>query len=265
MGAYNAEVERARAFLQRLNASMPEDHDLPCGDASDSSVTAWFDEPASGASHTASTRSLHWHTAPDINGSAGLSGSIDVPSSVAKLFGKRERLFDSYDSFRSSLDQLQRTAAHARIQSLMQARERCSSTVRDRLISEGFSPEQSQESVYWAQRLGLIDDARFADSFINTKIRAGWGRARIERELASYDIDPYTLVPDYPDAFFDAEVEYARASRALVSKAVPARNPVEKLARFLVNRGFSYHVAFSAARERVSSTGMSCDTAGGDV
>ena len=158
---------------------------------------------------------------------------------------------DSNDDKASSAS-LDENAAFERVVALVNVRERSSVELRRRLVSEGSTPENVDRAVERAVRCGLVDDARFADVYVRSKIRAGWGRRKIEHELEGYGVDPHAALPAYPDEYFAPDSEYERACGLLGRKALPAKNPFEKLARHLVNKGFSNETAFRAARWRIA-------------
>ena len=180
----------------------------------------------------------------------GRSGSASLPRSVARKFGREPRRFASELALREHLEELCAQTAFERIVEALGVRERSSSELERRLVEEGFSQACAHDAVARARACGLCDDARFAESFIAAKTRAGWGRTRIERALAEQGIRPDELLEDYPEAYFNRSGEQARAWALLLKKGVPDKNPVEKLARFLVAKGYPASLSFDLARKR---------------
>ena len=181
-------------------------------------------------------------------------GSIEgLPASVAKAFGSTEHRYRSVDEMTGAIDALMRQTAFDRVVAYASARERSSEDCIQKLVAEGFDHALATESVRRAQRYAIIDDQRFAESFVAAKVRAGWGRRRIERTLAEQHGVSMANLDIQPESSLDAfQGEEERARALLAKKSVPAKNPVEKLARFLITRGFDGGCAFRLARERVA-------------
>ena len=60
-------------------------------------------------------------------------------------------------------------------------------------------------------------------------------------------------IPGYPEDYFAVEDDLARASALLAKRRVPETRAFEKLVRFLMGRGFSYHVAADAVKSRLDA------------
>lgn len=143
--------------------------------------------------------------------------------------------------------------AKKKIERLCAVRERCTSEMAQRLQRDGFPESVSHEAIAWAVRCGFIDDARFAEVFVRSRLAAGKGTAGISRELTSLGIDPQTveLLADYEVLGHDNEV--LRALDLLRRKPPRAKNARDAAYRRLIQKGFSSDVASSAAREWVES------------
>ena len=177
---------------------------------------------------------------------------------MAQAFGN-EQDFPSLAALEAQVERLTSETAFARVVSQSSARERSAADVRKRLRGEGFSAAAANEAVARACELGIVSDARYAEAFVAAKLRAGWGRARIERALGENGVDPFACLEGYPDTFFAVDSETDRARELLSKRSLPAKNPVEKFARFLVGRGFDGATAFRVAREEVASRETGCD------
>lgn len=213
-------------------------------------VTARIREPEARGSRR--PPAVEWGPAP--GSGPGPSGAREVPRAVARMFGKGERRYPSLAALDEALEGLCQSAAFGRVQDLLKARERSAAQLRQRLESEGFAPGQAAEAVERAERCGLVSDERFSEAFVASKARAGWGRERIERELARQGGEPPR--GGAAERLLSPESERERAWAAVSRRPVPAARPVEKLARFLVGRGFSAEVALGAARRRVDEAGV---------
>lgn len=184
------------------------------------------------------------------NSVSGEEGDLEVPRSVARSFDERPRRFESFGDLEEYIAQLEQDCALEQVTSWLRARERSTGDIRRRLLDAGYSPASTAFATKRATELGILNDSRFAETFILAKSRAGWGRKRIEDELGRDGVD-LSSVPGYPEAFFSNESEEERARALLAKKSVPMRDPVPKLARFLAGKGFPSSLALRLARERV--------------
>lgn len=130
----------------------------------------------------------------------------------------------------------------AKLLRLVSVSERCEHDVRVRLAREGFDGDTVDRVIEHALSLKLIDDERFAGMYVRSKLLSGWGRARIERELASRGI-VLSLLPGYPEEFYGDEDEMERARAFAQNFHSSAKNKRDALYRKLLNKGFSIDVA----------------------
>lgn len=135
-----------------------------------------------------------------------------------------------------------------KIVDLVNVSDRSEKTIRERLHRYDFSEEGIDEAVEKAKGYGFIDDARFAEILIRSRVSQGKGSTGIERELVSNGIDP-SSVEGWPyefDVGYDAEWE--RALSLLDRKPPRSKNLREGAFRRLVQKGFPVAVASSVAR-----------------
>ena len=139
--------------------------------------------------------------------------------------------------------------AFAKIQRLSCVRERCQSELGLRLEREGFSSEDVNRAIERAVACGLVDDMRYADVLIRSRLAQGKGRQGIEAELSRVGIDVF-LVPGWPEEFFSQEdnSEFDRALNLLRRNPPRAKNIRAAAFRKLISKGYSQEIAFEAAR-----------------
>ena len=65
-------------------------------------------------------------------------------------------------------------------------------------------------------------------------------------------------IPGYPEDYFAVEDDLARASALLAKRRVPETRGFEKLVRFLMGKGFSYHIAADAVKARLDAECEEC-------
>ena len=139
--------------------------------------------------------------------------------------------------------------AFSRIVRLCSVRDRAVSELRERLSKEGFDPKDSEAAIDRACACGLVDDMRFADSFVRGRIARGKGTRGVERELAQRGIDA-SLLPGWPERFFSEDESELDRARDVLRKSPPrSKNVREGAYRKLIGKGFSSDVAARAARE----------------
>lgn len=139
--------------------------------------------------------------------------------------------------------------AFLKIQRLCGVRERCASELRDRLLRDGFARPDAEAAIARAVKCGLVDDLRYADVLVRSRISQGKGRAGIASELDRAGIDVCSL-PGWPEEYFDDEAlpELERALEMLRRKPPRAKDVRAAAFRRLVSKGYGQDVAYSAAR-----------------
>lgn len=139
--------------------------------------------------------------------------------------------------------------AKKKIERLCNVREQCSSQLHTRLLRDGFDEDVAAEAITWALRCGLVDDERFADTLVRSRLSAGKGISGIARELTRLGIDPSTVELLQEREREGSEAEIERALLLLRRKPPRAKNAREAGYRRLVQKGYSSAVAASAARQ----------------
>lgn len=142
--------------------------------------------------------------------------------------------------------------ARSKAEDLLNRRDYSSSELAAKLREAGYHPSVADEVVARFVEVGLLDDKRFAELFARSKAAAGWGRIKIERELARRGVDA-TQLEGWPSDFLEedeSETAFALASRRRLS----GKNDFQKLVRFLCGRGFPMSVAMDAAKRVLADT-----------
>lgn len=140
--------------------------------------------------------------------------------------------------------------AWRKIQRLCAVREQSSVLLTQRLTREGFDAACVDEAVGRALACGLLDDARYAECLVRTRLAAGRGVAGIERELAKCGLS-LENVDGWPECFVqapDGENELSRAIALLRRNPPRSKNRREGAFRKLCSKGYSAGVASTAAR-----------------
>ena len=136
------------------------------------------------------------------------------------------------------------TRAYKKILKLVSYSERSSQMLIDRLTHDGFSPDAAHAALERAQRVGIVDDRRYADALLRSRFASGHGRQGIRRELEELGIVPEGLESWYTEE----QDELSRALSFLERKPPTAKNRRDAAYRKLVTKGYSSDIASSAAR-----------------
>ena len=138
--------------------------------------------------------------------------------------------------------------AFRKIERLLSVRDRSVSEITSRLQRDKYTERAIAESVERALRCGYLDDARFADGFIRSKLRASKGINGIVRDLKAHGIDAYSI-PEFPDAYIEEQGgQLENAIHLLKRKPPRAKNKRQAAYAKLIRNGFSSSIASSAVR-----------------
>lgn len=175
---------------------------------------------------------------------------ISVPLRVARLLAAKLKAHEIDPASRAELlftvRELERSCARTRIDRLIDRREYSCQEVRTKLRQDGYPADLIEECLARACEVGLISDERFADIFISSRLGAGWGMARIQRELAAKGVEVEDL-KGWPYDYLDPEDELSRATE-LARRRVGGSCTYQKLVRHLCGKGFTLGVSTKAAR-----------------
>lgn len=123
---------------------------------------------------------------------------------------------------------------------LLSRREHSRKQLFDKLSQRGFEAEEINQAVDYLQLENLLNDERFAESYLNMRVQKGYGPLRIRQELSikgiSSDIIEKTMV--------NLSGEWTELMKQQREKKFGVEIPSDyrekmKQARFLQNRGFS--------------------------
>jgi regulatory protein len=130
----------------------------------------------------------------------------------------------------------------------LEARMRTRREVRDRLLRRGFTERAVEQAIEDLSRVGLLDDRRYAEVYIESRLRTRpRSYALLRAELVRKGVAP-ALAREATAAVAAErpEVEVARAAMAKTASRF-ARLPLDerrrRLAAFLRSRGFGPEVA----------------------
>ncbi len=176
--------------------------------------------------------------------------SILVPLAVGKALQAKLKRADATPSTREeileTLSKAERACIQLRLESLINRREYTEKELADKLRLDGYPTKLVTKVLNRAVEVGAVSNSRYAGAFTRTKLSAGWGLARIQRELLRKGIE-VDQIDGWPDDFVDGESEFDRAIRVVQRKNFSGKNPFGKAVRFLLGRGYSTSVSMDVA------------------
>ena len=159
---------------------------------------------------------------------------LDAGSELGEaLFARLCRAADEEAAFRTSLRFLERRPFAAR-------------DLARRLVLKGHPPEAAEAARVRAERLGLLDDARFTLHYVQTRAARGRGPLRLRRDLAALGVERKLVDGAIAEAFgadgSEGPQADALARRRLVQlRGLPRAVQRRRLLAFLARRGFAGH------------------------
>ena len=124
--------------------------------------------------------------------------------------------------------------------SRLELEQKLTKKLADKLEAGDISSEDISVVLDELTEDGLLDDARYAESFINSRVRKGQGPVRIRRDMGQKGISSALI----EQAFSEREVNWSELAREARQKRFGVELPQEykeraKQARFLQYRGFT--------------------------
>ena len=173
-----------------------------------------------------------------------------LPVAVGKRLDKLKKegqCFGSRSELLHRVKELSKTCAHDRMESLINFRDYPSKELGQKLLDDGYPESVVDGIVDRALEVGIVNDRRFAESFIRMKVLAGWGKLRIFKELERRGIAEDVL-EGLSEELPSAEDEQERAYELACRRRLSGKNDFQKIVRHLVGRGYSVSCASAAAR-----------------
>jgi len=123
---------------------------------------------------------------------------------------------------------------------LLARREHSRRELERKLSARSYASGVIADTLDALERAGLLDAARFAESFVRSRIARGQGPLRIQRELAERGL----AADESERAFAALEIDWTALARSVRAKKFGARIPQvfaerARESRFLQYRGFT--------------------------
>lgn len=163
-----------------------------------------------------------------------------------RLFGRKPQ-FD-VNSF-EELEELEyRSALHFAVRSLS-AKSQHSSEIRKKLSGLGVSDRAIEQVATELQRLGVLDDRDWVESFVRSLMLRGVGYRAIQQKLLSKGL-PLEEFEETLNTFVSYELQKEQIQKLITSKygAKDLKDPKQKeqVVRGLARRGFSWDLISSS-------------------
>jgi regulatory protein len=129
-------------------------------------------------------------------------------------------------------------------------RDRTVAEVRERLGAEGVDEAVIGEAVGELRHLGYLDDARYAQRFVEDRRTIdAWGAERIERRLLAVGVDPQLIEAALGEQGAGEELEAALAVLRRRFAQPPAHDrDRDRALGLLVRKGYELELAYDAVR-----------------
>lgn len=133
---------------------------------------------------------------------------------------------------------------------ILEGREHSAQELRQKLLRKGCPQEIVEKLLEEFISLHLIDDRRFGEMLVRSKLRQGWGQRRIYMELQRCGIGKEDLdaILSRFERELSADEEYAQVKQ-IAERRLRSTADVNKVFRYLVNRGHEISCISRVLRE----------------
>lgn len=139
---------------------------------------------------------------------------------------------------------------------LLGVRSRSRQELHDRLAKAGFPEEEIAETLDDLERVGLIDDRRFAEEVVRDRMgRRGFGPRGAMAALRGFGVAREVAERAVEEWGGDEEGRAEEVARSRLRRlaALPPQVASRRLLEFLLRRGFDPEVARAASRRALAS------------
>ncbi len=141
------------------------------------------------------------------------------------------------------------TEARRRCLHLLEYSPRTAYQLKKRLIDDGFSAEQAEDAIQYAQSFGYVDDGNYAMEYVRTACQKK-SKRQLSIQLSRRGVDSDSI-EEALDAYSDEQENTVRrlAQKRLRQKPPQSDDDLMKAVRSLVSKGFPYEMAKRAVWE----------------
>jgi regulatory protein len=149
---------------------------------------------------------------------------------------------------------------------LLSVRSRSRQELRQRLQQAGFERAEIDDALVDLERVGLVDDARFAREFVRDRVTTRLtGRRVIRTALRQKGVAAEVAEAALEEAGDDEERAVALATRrAARLTGLPPETAYRRLYDLLLRRGYAHDIAASACQEAMATIAAGASDTGVD-
>lgn len=190
------------------------------------------------------TRRSHWPVSEDSDGSAPSRAGAEPSRRAAEPSAEPK-------------DPVER--ARAICLRLLTGTPRTRQQLADALRKREIPDEAAQQVLDRFEEVGLIDDAAFADAWVDSRHHSrGLARRALARELRTKGVDAATVDEAVGRLDSDQEAETARAlvdRKLRTTRGLPREKRIRRLAGMLARRGYAEGLALRVVRQALEEEG----------
>lgn len=154
-----------------------------------------------------------------------------------------------FETDSSTREQLSGRKLRERALDLLSRRDHSRLELRQKLCQKGGDRDEVEGLLEDFERLGYLDDRRFAENFVRYRSGKAWGRRRYQQELFKRGVVADIIaevLESCPEIDREAQDEKLRR---LVERETQKGKPADKIAASLARKGFSQPAIRRALRE----------------
>lgn len=178
-------------------------------------------------------------------------GSLHIKKGTTNIgtnaFGNTEETFEkeSTQNFEFGVN----LEARRRCLHLLEYSPRTAYQLRKRLVDDGFTPEQAEDAVRYAESFGYVNDSNYAMEYVRTGCQKK-SKRELYMKLSSRGIDKASI-EEALEAYDDEQEQTVRrlARKRLMQKPPKSNEDLLKAVKSLVSKGFPYEMAKRAVWE----------------
>ena len=141
------------------------------------------------------------------------------------------------------------TEARRRCLHLLEYSPRTAYQLKKRLMDDGFSAEQADDAIRYAESFGYVDDGNYATEYVRSGCQKK-SRRQLHMQLSSRGVDKESI-EDALEAYADEQQNTVRrlAQKRLMQKPPRTEEDFLRAVKSLVSKGFPYEMAKRAVWE----------------
>ncbi len=148
----------------------------------------------------------------------------------------------------------EQSLAFRKILRWVKVRDRSIYETRARLIREGLQQDAVEKAIRRAQEHRFLDDERFADTLVRSRLSQGKGLDGIVRELRSHGIDAEAALPGFPEEYLIDRPSQRDCAYSLLCKKPPrAKNARQAAYGKLIRAGYPMALSVEIANKWVNA------------